>query len=175
MGGFNCHNNCQKGKTTGYKGSWLLSRCINDNFLTPSWWRDRWEETPFWVSSLQMRKDCSGMRGLKAALVAVTMKLWSWESLWEGKLAGSQPNTLWLFQVLTCQKPMGYFPRERRKINKKMRVPGELTDFQSPSEQSNSMCGKLNKNYRRYAWMNKEVLKKLKLKKEARTDDLGGI
>lgn len=29
---------------------------------------------------------------------------------------------------------MGYFPRERRKINlKNIRVPRELTDFQSPS------------------------------------------
>lgn len=37
MVGFNYCNICQKGNTTGYKGSWLFPRCIDDNSLTPSW------------------------------------------------------------------------------------------------------------------------------------------
>lgn len=114
--GFNHYKNFQNGNTTGYKGSWPLSRCINNNLLTLSWWRERWEETPFWIPPLQMRKGCSGMRGLKAVLVAATMKLWTWRSLWERKEQQDHNSTdFGSFKYLLGRIPWVIFWERRKK------------------------------------------------------------
>lgn len=172
MVGLNYRNTCQKGNTTGNKRSWLFQRFINDNFLTPSWWKRRWEKTLFWTSFLQARKKCSGMRGLEEALAAVTMKLWGWGFLRERRrtMAGSQSNRLWPIQGTPWQNSMGYCPGMKRP-----KRAGWFSVSSSPKNCPFKYAEKSSKGDRRPAWMIKELLNKFRHKNTARADDPGGI
>ncbi|PKU28782.1 glycerol kinase [Limosa lapponica baueri] len=165
MGGFNHHSICWKDNTEGHKKSRKFLECVNDNFLL------QMVEEPCWTLSLPTKKGLVGNVKLKDSLGCSDHEMVEFKILRAARRVCSKLTTLDFrradFGLL--RDLIGRVTRE--KVLEGRGGQGSWLVFKDHLLQAQEQCiprkKKSGKKARGPAWMNKEILDKLKKKKEA--------